>query len=61
MGDPPNAIAWLTNQLSVCGHKLIAGNVIMSGGISQLIKPSVGNAVTAKFSQLGSVTMTVDD
>jgi 2-keto-4-pentenoate hydratase len=61
MGDPLNAIAWLSNQLSARGHKLIAGNIIMSGGISQLIKPGVGDTVTAKFSQLGSVTMTVDD
>ena len=61
MGDPLNAIAWLANQLSARGQKLIAGNIIMSGGISQLIKPGVGDAVTAKFAQLGSVTMTVDD
>lgn len=60
MGDPLKAIAWLANQLSARGHKLIAGNVIMSGGISRLIKPEVGDSVTAQFSQLGSVTMKVD-
>lgn len=59
MGNPLNALAWLTNQLGARGLALMPGDIVMSGGISKLVRGNVGDTIRAKFSRLGSVSMTV--
>jgi len=61
MDDPFNAVAWLANRLGAKGESLQAGDIVMTGGISTLIRPDVGDTVEARFSSLGRVTMTVAD
>jgi 2-keto-4-pentenoate hydratase len=59
MGNPLNALAWLANQLGARGRALMPGDIVMSGGISKLLRGNVGDTIHAKFSRLGSVSMTV--
>ena len=59
MGNPLNALAWLANQLSARGHKLRRGDIVMSGGISKLLRPEIGDRIEARFATMGNVSMTV--
>ena len=59
MGNPLNALAWLANQLGARGYMLKPGDIVMSGGISKLLRANVGDTIHADFRQLGSVSMKV--
>ncbi len=59
MGNPLNALAWLANHLATRGLALAPGDVVMSGAISKILRPKAGDAVRARFSRLGSVSITV--
>ncbi|MGH7326169.1 MAG: 2-keto-4-pentenoate hydratase [Candidatus Rokuibacteriota bacterium] len=56
MGNPLNALAWLANHLGVRGLGLRAGDVVMSGSISKLLRPAKGDTVRATYTRLGSVS-----
>lgn len=58
MGHPLEALAWLANQLGARGLGLRAGDVVMSGGLSALIRVNPGDRVTACFSRIGTVSAT---
>ena len=59
MGDPLNALAWLANHLATRGLALEPGDVVMSGAISKLLRPKPGDTIRARFTRLGSVSVTV--
>ena len=59
MGDPLNALAWLANHLATRGLALGPGDVVMSGAISTLLLPKAGDTIRARFTRLGSVSVTV--
>jgi 2-keto-4-pentenoate hydratase len=52
MGNPLNALAWLANHLATRGFALEPGDIIMSGAISKLLRPKVGDTIRADFSRL---------
>jgi 2-keto-4-pentenoate hydratase len=56
LGNPLNSLAWLANHLGARGLSLRAGDVVMSGSISALLRPKAGDVVTARFTRLGSVS-----
>ena len=56
MGSPLNSLAWLANQLGARGLGLRAGDVVMSGSVSTLLRPKAGDVVRATFTRLGSVS-----
>ncbi len=56
MGSPLNSLAWIANQLGTRGLGLRAGDVVMSGSISLLLRPKAGDTVRASFTRLGSVS-----
>jgi 2-keto-4-pentenoate hydratase len=56
LGNPLNALAWLANHLGARGLGLRAGDLVMSGSISTLLRPKAGDVVTARFTRLGSVS-----
>jgi len=60
MGNPLNALVWLANHLATRGHALEPGDVVMSGSISPMLRPKVGDTVRASFSHLGSVDIAVE-
>lgn len=59
MGNPLNALAWLANQLTSRGPTLKPGDIVISGGISKLLRPKAGDSVRASFTHLGSVDIKV--
>jgi 2-oxopent-4-enoate/cis-2-oxohex-4-enoate hydratase len=59
MGNPLNALAWLANHLGARGLALKPGELVMSGSISRLVRPRAGDTVRARFTHLGSVSVTV--
>jgi 2-keto-4-pentenoate hydratase len=59
MGNPLNALAWLANQLASRGRTLKRGDIVISGGISKLLRPKAGDFINATFTHLGSVAIKV--
>ncbi len=55
MGNPLNSLAWIANHLGGRGLGLRAGDLVMSGSVSQLLRPKAGDTVRASFTRLGSV------
>src|SRR5216684_2633479 len=56
MGNPLNSLAWLANALGGQGGKLRAGDIVMTGSISKVLRPKAGDSVRASFTRLGSVS-----
>jgi 2-keto-4-pentenoate hydratase len=56
LGNPLNSLAWLANHLGARDLELRAGDLVMSGSISALLRPKAGDVVTARFTRLGSVS-----
>ena len=59
MDNPLNALAWLANHLGARGLALKPRDVVMSGGISELLRPKAGDTIQARFTRLGTVRNTV--
>ena len=55
LGSPTNSLAWIANQLGARGLGLKAGDIVMSGSVSILLRPKAGDAIRATFTRLGSV------
>jgi len=59
MGNPLNALVWLANHLATRGFALEPGDIVMSGAISRMMRPKIGDSIRANFAHLGSVSVTV--
>jgi 2-keto-4-pentenoate hydratase len=55
LGNPLNSLAWLANNLGARGLGLKAGQVVMTGSVSALVRPKPGDSVRATYTRLGSV------
>jgi 2-keto-4-pentenoate hydratase len=60
LGSPLNSATWLANELIGRGAELEPGHVILTGSITAAIPVTAGDAVTASFDRLGSVTAVFD-
>ena len=60
LGSPLHAATWLANELLGRGAELGPGHVILTGSITAAIPVGPGDAVTATFDHLGSVTAIFD-
>jgi 2-keto-4-pentenoate hydratase len=60
LGSPLHAATWLANELIGRGAELEPGHVILTGSITAAIPVAAGDAVTASFDHLGSVTALFD-
>ena len=60
LGSPLHAATWLANELLGRGAQLEPGHVILTGSITAAIPVTGGDAVTASFDRLGSVTAVFD-
>ena len=56
LGNPLNSLVWLANHLGARGLGLRAGDVVMTGSVSQLLRPRAGDTVRATYTRLGSVS-----
>jgi 2-oxo-3-hexenedioate decarboxylase len=59
LGHPANSVAMLANMLIRKGEELKAGDVVLTGGITEAIRVEPGDVVTAKLDQLGDVSVVV--
>lgn len=55
MGNPINSLVWLANHLGARGAGLRAGDVVMTGSVSMMLRPKAGDAVRATYTRLGAV------
>jgi len=55
LGSPINSLAWIANHLGARGLGLRAGDVVMTGSVSAVLRPKAGDAVRARFTRLGMV------
>jgi len=55
LGNPLNSVAWLANTLGRLGRGLRAGDIVLTGSISKVLRPKAGESVRASFTRLGSV------
>ena len=56
MGNPLNSLAWIANHLGARGLSLKAGDLVMTGSVSALLRPKAGETVRATFTRLGAVS-----
>lgn len=56
LGHPARSVAMLANMLGRKGEKVEAGQIILTGGITEAILLSAGDYVTAKLDQIGEVS-----
>jgi 2-keto-4-pentenoate hydratase len=56
MGNPLASLAWLANSLGRMGRGLAAGDVVLTGNISKVLRPKPGDSMRASFTRLGSVS-----
>jgi 2-keto-4-pentenoate hydratase len=59
LGGPAASLAWIANHLGGRGLGLHAGEIVMSGSVSVLLRPKAGDTVRATFTRLGSVAVRV--
>ena len=57
MGNPLTSLAWVANHLGGRGLGLRAGDVVMTGSVSKLLRPRAGDTIRASYTRLGSVSV----
>lgn len=57
LGDPRTALAWLANELPRRGQWLKAGQVVTTGACMTPLEVLPGDAVTADYGKIGSVSV----
>jgi 2-oxopent-4-enoate/cis-2-oxohex-4-enoate hydratase len=55
LGNPLVSLAWAANALGKMGRGLRAGDLVLTGSISKVLRPTAGQSVRASFTRLGSV------
>ncbi|MHB2021319.1 MAG: 2-keto-4-pentenoate hydratase [Candidatus Xenobia bacterium] len=55
MGHPVNALVWLANELGAHGHGLEAGEVVLSGALSEVCPLAAGDHVEVEIAHVGQV------
>ncbi|MFF9542514.1 2-keto-4-pentenoate hydratase [Streptomyces albidoflavus] len=58
LGDPLAALLWLARTAKEYGDPLRAGQVVLSGALGPLVPVAPGARVEARFSRLGTVSVT---
>ncbi|MDQ1103763.1 2-keto-4-pentenoate hydratase [Nocardioides zeae] len=61
LGDPVAALLWLARQARELGEPLRAGQVVLSGALGPMRPVQPGDRVTASFSDLGAVSVTIGE
>jgi 2-keto-4-pentenoate hydratase len=57
LGNPLNSLAWVANHLGGRGLGLRAGDIVMTGSVSKLLRPKAGDTVRASYTRLGSTAV----
>jgi 2-keto-4-pentenoate hydratase len=57
LGNPAICVAWMANKLADYNISLKAGEVILSGALSAAVDAKSGDEFSAKFAQIGEVSV----
>jgi 2-keto-4-pentenoate hydratase len=57
LGHPAAAVAWLARALHAEGERLLAGDVVLSGGLTAAVPVKTGDTVVASIDRLGTVEL----
>ena len=57
LGHPAAAVAMLANHLGRRGQEILAGSVILSGGVTEVVAVEVGDHINLRIQYLGSVSL----
>lgn len=57
LGHPAAAVAMMANHLGARGQEIPAGSFIVTGGVTEAIAVSAGDAISVRFQNLGTVSM----
>lgn len=55
LGNPLVSLAWAANTLGRMGRGLRRGDIVLTGSISKVLRPTAGQSVRASFTRLGCV------
>jgi 2-keto-4-pentenoate hydratase len=55
MGHPASSVAWMVRALAKRGMGLRAGQIVLSGSLTEAVAVKSGDVVTARFSNLGTI------
>ena len=59
LGHPAAAVAWLVRSLAASGEGLLAGQVVLSGGLTAAVPVRPRDVVVTSIDRLGSVELAV--
>jgi len=59
LGHPAAAVAWLVRALHRRGRGLAAGDLVLSGGLTEAVAVTPGDVVVARLGRLGTVELAV--
>jgi 2-oxo-3-hexenedioate decarboxylase len=57
LGHPAAAVAWLVRSLAARGRGLEAGQIVLSGAMTEAVAVEPGDTIVAHFDQLGTVEL----
>jgi len=57
LGHPAAAVAWLVRALAAEGEGLLAGEVVLSGGLTAAVPVGPGDVVVAAIDRLGTIEL----
>lgn len=57
LGHPAASVAWLVRALAGRGRGLSAGQVVLSGALTEAVKVAPGDVVVARFDRLGTIEL----
>jgi 2-oxo-3-hexenedioate decarboxylase len=57
LGHPAAAVAWLVRSLAARRRGLKAGQLVLSGALTEAVAVSAGDVITARFDRLGSIEL----
>lgn len=57
LGHPAASVAWLVRALAARGHGLTAGQVVLSGALTEAVPVAPGDVIVARFDRLGTIEL----
>ncbi len=57
LGHPAASVAWLVRALAARGRGLAAGQVVLSGALTEAVPVAPGDVIVARFDRLGSIEL----